>query len=105
MSCVKTTLESICEKDNNENNVNKVLELIMTKILLENPRNFEKNRNVKLNLNVYDMFEDLAVLMKTSGLESSDSHYRMKEDYSEVEAYVNKALSLLNKPKTVNEEG
>ncbi len=61
MSEVKSTLESVCEKENKENNANKILELIMTKILLENPRNFEKNRNVKLNLNVYDMFEDLAV--------------------------------------------
>jgi len=62
-------LESICEDENKDNNVKKVLELIMTKILLENPRNFEKNRNVKLNLNVYDMFEDLCLEMKTVGLD------------------------------------
>jgi hypothetical protein len=36
----------------------------MTKILLENPKNFEKNRNAKLNLNVYDMFEDLSLAIK-----------------------------------------
>lgn len=66
----------------------KVLELIMTKILLENPRNFEKNRNVKLNLNVYDMFEDLCLQMKTEGLDSKDNAYRMKEDFSEVQGYV-----------------
>lgn len=60
----------------------------MTKILLENPRNFEKNRNVKLNLNVYDMFEDLCLEMKTEGLSEKDNGYMMKEDFGEVEGYV-----------------
>lgn len=105
MSDVKQILESICDDENKENNVKKVLELIMTKILLENPRNFEKNRNVKLNLNVYDMFEDLCLEMKTEGLSEKDNGYMMKEDFGEVEGYVQKALGLIGKQIVVNAEG
>jgi len=63
----------------------------MTKILLENPKNFEKSRNEKMNLNIYDMFEDMSLAIKTTGLDIKDNNYRMKEDYSEIEQYVNKA--------------
>ena len=91
MSDIKKLLEGIKQEDNKGNNAYKQLELIMTKILLENPKNFEKSRNEKMNLNIYDMFEDMSLAIKTTGLDIHDNHYRMKEDCSEIEQYVNKA--------------
>lgn len=104
MSGIKTLLQGIHQENNKENNVYKQLELVMTKILLENPKNFEKNRNEKMNLNIYDMFEDMSLAIKTSGLEMEDNNYRMKEDYSEITEYVTKAQNLLNKAKQTAEE-
>jgi len=69
MSDIKKLLEGIQQQDNMDRNVYKQLELIMTKILLENPKNFEKNRNEKMNLNIYDMFEDMSLAIKTTGLD------------------------------------
>lgn len=57
-----------------------------------------------MNLNIYDMFEDMSLAIKTNGLEMEDNNYRMKEDYSEITEYVTKAQNLLNKAKQTGDE-
>jgi len=63
----------------------------MTKILQENPKNFEKSRNEKMNLNIYDMFEDMSLKIREKGVQLDDNNYRLKEDYSEIIDYIDKA--------------
>ena len=104
MSDIKSLLEGIKDQNNKENNIYRQMELIMTKILQENPKNFEKSRNEKMNLNIYDMFEDMSLKIREKGVQLDDNNYRLKEDYSEIIDYIDKAQKLINKPKPTGDD-